>query len=171
MPSTSARIRESNPSATSISPLRSSGAESSGSAMISDSSTPGCSARKAAIASGISVAAADSNAARRRRPPRTPAIASSSASASPSRARIASAWRTSASPASVSRMPRALRWTSVQPASRSSAAICCEMADCVKERASAAARERAADRDLPEHAHTANVKHQRLLYHSLQKVI
>ena len=32
-------------------------------------------------------------------------------------------------------------------------------------------RERAADRDLPEHAHTANVEHQNLLYHSLQKVI
>ena len=32
-------------------------------------------------------------------------------------------------------------------------------------------RERAANRDLPEHAHTANVKHQRVLYHSLQKVI
>ena len=140
MPSTSPRMRESNPSARSSSPLLSSGAESSGSAMISDSSTPGCSARKAAIASGISVAAADSNAASRSRPPRRPAIASSSASASPRRARIASAWRTSASPASVSRIPRALRWTSVQPASRSSAAICCEMADCVKESASAAAQ-------------------------------
>ena len=88
-----------------------------------------------------------------------------------SRARIASAWRTSASPASVSRIPRALRWTSVQPASRSSAAICCEMADCVKERDSAAALNEPRTRDLPEHPHAANVEHQKNLYHRLQKVI
>ncbi len=37
------------------------------------------------------------------------------------------------------RIPRALRWTSVQPASRSSAAICWEMAHCVNESDSAAA--------------------------------
>src|SRR5215210_5051887 len=36
-------------------------------------------------------------------------------------------------------MPRTLRSTSVVPASRSSAAICCDTADCVNESASAAA--------------------------------
>src|SRR3954447_14710074 len=107
--------------------------------MIRLSSTPGCCARKAAMASGMRLAAADSKDARRSLPPRHPAIASSSASASPIRARIASAWRTSASPASVSRTPRALRCTSVHPASRSSAAICCEIADCVNDSDSAAA--------------------------------
>jgi hypothetical protein len=52
---------------------------------------------------------------------------------------MASVWRTTASPASVSRTPRALRSTSVAPASRSSAAICCETADWVNDSASAAA--------------------------------
>ena len=66
-------------------------------------------------------------------------MSSISASASARRPRIASVWRTSASPASVSRTPRALRSTSTVPASRSSAAICCEMADWVKDRESAAA--------------------------------
>ena len=113
--------------------------QSSGSDRLIDSSTAGCSPAKAAIASGISVEPADSNDAIRRRPPRRPAIASSSASASASRAMIASAWRTTASPASVRRTPRALRCTSVVPASRSSAAICCETADCVNDSASAAA--------------------------------
>ena len=87
------------------------------------------------------------------------------------RARIASAWRTSASPASVMRMPRALRWTSVQPASRSRAAICWLIADCVKLSASAACAERAAYRDLAENPQAADVKHQILLYHHQQKVI
>ena len=49
----------------------------------------GCAARKVAIASGISVAPAVGNEAIRSRPPRTPAIAASSASAASRRARIA----------------------------------------------------------------------------------
>ena len=113
--------------------------QSSGSDRLSDSSTAGWRSRKAAIASGISVEPADSKAAIRRRPPRRPAIASSSASASARRAMIASVWRTSASPASVRRTPRALRCTRTAPASRSSAAICCEIADCVNDSDSAAA--------------------------------
>ncbi len=66
-------------------------------------------------------------------------MAASSSSASSIRARIASAWVTSAEPASVSRTPRALRSSSVVPASRSSAATCWLTADWVKDRASAAA--------------------------------
>ena len=135
----SGRRRASNDSASSSSPLLSCGSASSGSASASDSSTAGWRCLNVAIASGISVAPADSNEAIRRRPPRRPAIASSSASASARLPRIASVWRTSARPASVSRMPRTLRSTSVVPASRSSAAICCETADCVNESASAAA--------------------------------
>jgi hypothetical protein len=77
------------------------------------------------------VAPAEGNAASRSLPDRRPAMASSSDSASASRERITSVCRTSAVPASVSRTPRALRWTSSVPASRSSAAICWETADCV----------------------------------------
>src|SRR5215217_3225553 len=125
--------------ASSCSPLLICGSVDSGSPSVIVSSIAGCLARKSAIASGISVAPADSNAAIRRRPPRRPAIASSSASASARRASTASAWRTSASPASVRRTPRALRCTRIVPVSRSSAAICCETADWVNERDSAAA--------------------------------
>ena len=84
-----------------------------------------------AIAAGMIDAPALGKATRRRRPPRRPAIASSSASASDSRARITSAWATSARPASVRCTPRARRSTSTVPASRSRAAICWETADCV----------------------------------------
>ena len=83
----------------------------------------------------------------------------------------ASAWRTSASPASVSRTPRALRCTRMVPVSRSSAAICCETADCVKERASAAAEKEPLDGDLAEDAHAADVEHQRSLYERQRNVI
>ena len=79
------------------------------------------------------------NDARRTRPPRMPAIASSSASAAASRASTTSAWSTSARPASVSRTPRLLRSTSVAPAVFSRAAICWEIAGWVYESASAAA--------------------------------
>jgi hypothetical protein len=51
------------------------------------------------------------------------------------------------------------------PASRSSAAICCETADWVKDSASAAARERAALGDLAQDPHAADVEHQYDLYH------
>ena len=72
-----------------MSPARSATTASSGSSSDIDSSTPGCGWAKRAIATGMIVPATDSNAAIRRRPPRRPAIASSSASASASRARIA----------------------------------------------------------------------------------
>ena len=88
-------------SAMSVSPDFSAAIPSSGSPGISVRSTAGWRSRNAAIARGASVAPAVGNATIRSRPPRRPAIASSSASASASRARIASAWRTSASPASV----------------------------------------------------------------------
>ena len=104
---------------------------SSGSRGASVTSTPGWRSRKRAIARGAIVAPAVGNDTIRRRPPRMPAIASSSASASASRARITSACATSARPASVMRTPRALRSTSTVPASRSRAAICWETADCV----------------------------------------
>ena len=117
--------------AMSASPAFSAAIPSSGSPGTSVSSTPGWRARNCAIARGASVAPAVGNATIRSRPPRRPAIASSSASASARRASTASAWRTSASPASVSFTPRALRSTRTVPASRSSVAICCETADCV----------------------------------------
>src|SRR4051794_25134531 len=91
------------------------------------------------MAAGAMVAPALGKDASRTRPPRRPAMASSSASASARRARMTSVWRTSASPACVRRTPRALRSTRGMPASRSSAAICWETADCVKCSASAAA--------------------------------
>ena len=125
--------------ARSMSPARSAATAASGSTSVIESSTAGWAFANAAIATGMIVAAADSNAASRSRPPRRPAIASSSASASASRPRMPSAWRTTASPASVSRTPRALRSTSTAPASRSSAAICCEIADWVNDSDSAAA--------------------------------
>ena len=118
-------------SAMSTSPPRSLLRAGPGSAGSSVSSTAGWRSRKRAIASGMIDAPALGKAASRRRPPRRPAMASSSASASDSRARIASACSTSARPASVRRTPRALRSTSVVPASRSRAAICWETADCV----------------------------------------
>ena len=79
-------------------------------------------------AGGRTEAPAVGNDASRTRPPRIPAIASSSASAAASRAITTSACSTSARPASVSRTPRLPRSTSVVPARFSSAAICCEMA-------------------------------------------
>src|SRR5215211_409758 len=112
---------------------------SSGSASIMLSSTSGWRSWKEATARGTSVAPALWKLARRSRPPRSPAMAASSSSASSSRERIASACWTSARPASVSRTPRGLRSTSLAPVSRSSAATCCEIADCVKDNASAAA--------------------------------
>ncbi len=138
----------------------SSGAASSGSVMISDSSTPGCSARKAAIASGISDAAADSNEARRRRPPRTPAIASSSASASPrpgeDRVRVAHERLTGLGEADAARVALDER----------AAGLALERRDLLAdgglreaERLGGGA-ERAAHGDFAEHAHAANVKHQ-----------
>ena len=104
---------------------------SSGSRGASVTSTPGWRSRKRAIARGAIVAPAVGKETSRSRPPRMPAIASNSASASASRARITSAWATSARPASVRCTPRALRSTSTVPASRSRAAICWETADCV----------------------------------------
>ena len=77
--------------------------------------------------------------------------------------RIASVWRTSAGRRRSGRMPRTLRSTSVVPASRSSAAICCETADCVNESASAAAGERAVLGDRPEPPACGDVEHQRSL--------
>ena len=61
-------------------------------------STPGCEARKAAIAGGTTVAPAVGKEAIRSRPPRPPAIASTSSCAASIRARIASAWEASAAP-------------------------------------------------------------------------
>ena len=152
-------------SASSSSPLLSWGVDSSGSASESESSTAGWRARKRAMASGMSVEPADSKAAIRRRPPRRPAIASSSASASASRARIASVWPTSARPASVSRTPRALRSTSTVPG------LALERRDLLRDgrlgegQCLGRGGERAAGRDLAEHAHAANVEHHLHLYH------
>src|SRR4051794_21026242 len=75
----------------------------------------------------------------RRRPAARPATDSTWARAVAMRSRIASAWASSTRPASVSRMPRAVRSSSCAPASRSSAATWRETAGCVKLSASAAA--------------------------------
>ena len=77
---------------------------------------------------------------------------------------IASAWRTSASPASVSRTPRALRCTSVR------AGLALERRDLLRDgglregQRLGGGGERAADRDLAEDPHAADVKHQSILY-------
>ena len=96
-------------------------------------------------------------------PTRRPEIASSSASASSSRARITSACSTSARPASVMRTPRAPRSTSVVPASRSSAAICCEIGGLRVGERFGGGGERAARGDLSEHLHSADVEHEQSL--------
>src|SRR3954447_26015311 len=75
----------------------------------------------------------------RRRPAARPATDATWARAVAMRSRIASAWASSTRPASVSRMPRAVRSSSCAPASRSSAATWRETAGCVKLSASAAA--------------------------------
>ena len=75
---------------------------SSGSVSENVSSTSGWRALKCASAGGSSEALAVENEASRTRPPRTPAIASSSASAAASLASTTWAWSTSARPASVS---------------------------------------------------------------------
>ena len=111
----------------------------SASASSIQSSTWGWRSWKAATARGVRVALPLWKAIRRSRPPRRPASAASSSSAHSMRARMASAWPTSAWPASVMRTPREPRSTSCVPVSRSSAATCWEIADWVKESASAAA--------------------------------
>ena len=171
MPSSACVTADSKTIARSSSPLRSSGTQSSGSDMLIESSTAGCFWRKAAMASGISVAPADSKAAMRRRPPRRPAIASSSASASASRAMIASAWRTTASPASVSRTPRALR------CDERGAGLALERRDLLRDgrlregQSLGGGGERAAHRDLAEDPHAADVEHEKNLYHPLRTFI
>ena len=147
------------------------GSESIGSASDSDSSTAGWRSRKVAIASGISVAPADSKEAMRRRPPRSPAIASSSASASASRPRIASVWRTSARPG-------------VGEADAAHAALderrpglALERGDLLRDGGLGEGErlggggERAALGDLAQDSHAANVKHQQSLYRSCQSFI
>jgi hypothetical protein len=84
------------------------------------------------------LAAALGNAPTRRRGRSTPATAWTSASAARSWPSTASAWRRSTSPAGVSVTPRASRASSRVPSWRSRRAICCEIAGCVKESATAA---------------------------------
>ena len=97
------------------SPARSRGAISSGSPSARVTSTPGCEARKPAIACGIRVAPAVGKEAVRRRPPRPAAIAAISASAASIRARIPPTWPASAAPAAVGRTPPRLRSISEAP--------------------------------------------------------
>ena len=171
MPSTSARLPSRTRARDRARRCAAAGRESSGSARLIDSSTAGWRSRKAAIASGISVEAADSNDAIRRRPPRRPAIASSSASASASRAMIASAWRTT-------------RLAGVGEADAARAALHERRAGLALERGDllrdgglrerqrlGGGGERAAHGDLAEHTHAADVEHQPNLYHPLRTFI
>ena len=77
-----------------------------------------------------SVALAVGKLTRRRRPPSSPAMAASSRSASSSLQITASAWFTSARPASVSFGPFVVRSSSDIPTSRSRVATCWLTADC-----------------------------------------
>ncbi len=112
------------------SPPRRRGAISSDSPSARLTSTPGWEVRNLATASGTSVAPAVGKEAIRNRPPRPPAIAATSASASSIRVRIPSAWPASTAPAAVGRTPRRSRSINGAPSSPSSVAIACDTADC-----------------------------------------
>ena len=122
----------SNSRTRSNSPARRRGAISSGSPSARVTSTPGCEARKAAIACGISVAPggreggdAQAAAAAARRSPRARPRRLPSGRGCRRRARPARR------PAAVGRTPPRSRSISGAPTSPSSVAIACETADCV----------------------------------------
>ncbi|GAA3058089.1 hypothetical protein GCM10020000_46000 [Streptomyces olivoverticillatus] len=85
---------------------------------------PGCAARISASAPGTSVELPLGKDTSRTRPARSPAIAAISSSAAVSPARMPEACRTSASPASVSRISRPVRISSGVPVDCSRAFIC-----------------------------------------------
>ena len=109
-------------SATSTYPARSIRSASGGSASVSRRSKPGCRSCRIAAAVGTMVPRADGNAASRSRPARSPAKTTSSFSAASRRPMTSTARSASSRPASVSRMPRPARWTSLVPVSASSRA-------------------------------------------------
>ena len=93
-------------------------------------STPGCEARKPAIACGISDEPAVGKDAVRRRPPRPAEIAAISSSAASIWARIPATWPARAAPAAVGRTPPRRRSINGVPTSPSRVAMACETADC-----------------------------------------
>jgi len=95
---------------------------SCGSASVSRRSTLGYRSFKIAAAAGTIVLSAEGNAASRSRPARSPAKTASSFSAASRRPITSTARSASNRPASVSRMPRPARWTSLVPVSASSRA-------------------------------------------------
>ena len=109
-------------SATSTYPARSIRSASGGSASVSRRSKPGCRSCRIAAAVGTMVPRAEGNAASRSRPARSPAKTTSSFSAASRRPMTSTARSASSRPASVSRMPRPARWTSLVPVSASSRA-------------------------------------------------
>ena len=109
-------------SATSTYPARSIRSASGGSASVSRRSKPGCRSSRIAAAVGTMVPRADGNAASRSRPARSPAKTTSSFSAASRRPMTSTARSASSRPASVSRMPRPARCTSLVPVSASSRA-------------------------------------------------
>src|SRR5215213_7092693 len=146
----------------SSSPLLSCGSASSGSPSVRVSSIAGCLARNSLMASGISVAPADSKAAMRRRPPLRPAMASSSASASASRASTASAWRTNAAPVALH---------------QDGPGLALERGDLLRHGGLGEGErfrgggERTLDGDFPEDAHAADIEHELSLYERQRNVI
>ncbi|OLT02130.1 hypothetical protein BJF90_05110 [Pseudonocardia sp. CNS-004] len=108
-------------------------------ASVSRTWRPGCAATSAAMARGTSTAAADGNAPIVSRPASRSRRPASSCVAAATSSRTLPAWRTSASPATVVRTPRACRSKSAAPAAFSVTATCRDTADCVYPRRSAAA--------------------------------
>ena len=109
-------------SATSTYPARSIRSASGGSASVSRRSTLGCRSCRIAAAAGTSVPSAEGKAASRSRPARSPEKTASSFSAASRRPITSTARSASSRPASVSRMPRPARCTSLVPVSASSRA-------------------------------------------------
>src|SRR6185437_9021985 len=103
------------------------------------SSRPGWSRPRATRAGGRMVCATDGKAPMRSRPARLARVAASAADASSRTAKTDPAWRARTTPAGVSATRRPERSSSGTPASRSSAASCCDTADGVYASASATA--------------------------------
>ncbi len=137
------------------------GIGSSGSPSTMLGSTSGWRVLKVATARGTPVAPALGNVPIAPPAAQLAAIAASSCSASPSQARMASAWATRARRGVGQPHPAAaaLQQPGVAPASRSRAATCWLTADWVVDSDSAAAENEPRSRDLAQHPHAAHVEH------------
>ncbi len=132
--------------------------------MATQSSTPGSRLRNSPIAKGMIVAAAEEIVDILSRPDWSPSSSPNSSSASWSRVRIPSAWRTSSSPASVRRAPPGWRSSRVVPR------LALEQRDLAGDGGLGVThrvrrgRERALTADLVKHSQPPRVQHNQKLY-------